>query len=217
MHEQQITARERVLKKVRKALIQKDAESTLPPPQTDLDKDVFVKQGEDLAIVFAQEFITNNGHFEFCEDEEAFLFHFKQIIQKSWKNIVCYEPELGGLLKQGGIPFSDINPDMATLEVGVTGCDALVARTGSVIVTARKNHSRMISVFPGVHVVVAYMHQLDYDLKDSFARLKKIYEGALPSMTSIISGPSRTADIEKTLVLGAHGPKELYVFLIDEQ
>ena len=54
------------------------------------------------------------------------------------------------------------------------------------------------------------------DLKDGFNRLKEKYGQKLPSMISTITGPSRTADIEKTLVLGAHGPKELYVFLIDD-
>ncbi|MOA49007.1 Lactate utilization protein C [compost metagenome] len=54
------------------------------------------------------------------------------------------------------------------------------------------------------------------DLKDAFALLKEKYEEHLPSNITVISGPSRTADIEKTLVLGAHGPKEFYVFLIDD-
>jgi L-lactate dehydrogenase complex protein LldG len=54
------------------------------------------------------------------------------------------------------------------------------------------------------------------DLKDSFSLIKKKYGTNLPSMLSVITGPSRTADIEKTLVLGAHGPKDLYVFLLDD-
>ena len=53
------------------------------------------------------------------------------------------------------------------------------------------------------------------DLKDGFKRLKNKYGQNLPSMVCNITGPSRTADIEKTLVLGAHGPKELIVFLIE--
>jgi L-lactate dehydrogenase complex protein LldG len=64
--------------------------------------------------------------------------------------------------------------------------------------------------------VLAYTSQLVLDLNDGFNRLKKQCGNSLPSMVSTITGPSRTADIEKTLVLGAHGPKELFVFLIDD-
>ena len=55
------------------------------------------------------------------------------------------------------------------------------------------------------------------DLKDAFKIMKDKYENNLPSMISTITGPSRTADIEKTLVLGAHGPREIFVLLIDDQ
>ena len=54
------------------------------------------------------------------------------------------------------------------------------------------------------------------DIKDGFKLLKNKYGNRLPSMISNVTGPSRTADIEKTLVLGAHGPKELFVFLLDD-
>jgi L-lactate dehydrogenase complex protein LldG len=63
--------------------------------------------------------------------------------------------------------------------------------------------------------VIAYTSQLVLDLKDGFKLLKEKYPENMPSMVSNITGPSRTADIEKTLVLGAHGPKELYVFLLE--
>jgi L-lactate dehydrogenase complex protein LldG len=55
-----------------------------------------------------------------------------------------------------------------------------------------------------------------FDLKDGISKMKEKYPGQLPSMISFASGPSRTADIEKTLVVGVHGPKEVYVFLLDE-
>ena len=75
---------------------------------------------------------------------------------------------------------------------------------------------RRLSIFPHHHIVIARTSQLVLDLKDGFQLLKKKYGNQIPSMISNITGPSRTADIEKTLVLGAHGPKELFVFLIDD-
>ena len=74
----------------------------------------------------------------------------------------------------------------------------------------------MLSIFPHHHIVIARTRQLVLDLKDGFQLLKNKYGNQIPSMISTITGPSRTADIEKTLVLGAHGPKELFVFLVDD-
>jgi L-lactate dehydrogenase complex protein LldG len=75
---------------------------------------------------------------------------------------------------------------------------------------------RRLSIFPHHHIVIARTGQLVLDLKDAFKLINNNYGDQLPSMISTITGPSRTADIEKTLVLGAHGPKELFVFLIDD-
>ncbi|MBM3403930.1 MAG: hypothetical protein FJY10_03470, partial [Bacteroidetes bacterium] len=75
---------------------------------------------------------------------------------------------------------------------------------------------RRIFVYPPTHIVVAYASQLVPDIRQALQKIKKKYRSEMPSMISLISGPSRTADIEKTLVMGAHGPKELYVFLIDD-
>jgi L-lactate dehydrogenase complex protein LldG len=75
---------------------------------------------------------------------------------------------------------------------------------------------RRLSIYPHQHIVIAYTSQLVLDLKDAFKIIKEKYGNQLPSMISTITGPSRTADIEKTLVLGAHGPKEFYVFLLDD-
>ena len=70
-------------------------------------------------------------------------------------------------------------------------------------------------MYPETHVVIAYVHQLVDDLKDAFEALQARYQGKLPSMISVVTGPSRTADIEKTLVMGAHGPRELFLILVE--
>jgi len=73
-----------------------------------------------------------------------------------------------------------------------------------------------MSVFPEIHLVVGYTSQLVPDLKQALQKIKKKYQDNYPSVISVVTGPSRTADIEKTLVMGAHGPKELYIFLIED-
>jgi L-lactate dehydrogenase complex protein LldG len=99
------------------------------------------------------------------------------------------------------------------MQAGITGCEFLVARTGSVVISSALPSGRQMNVFPPIHIVLAHVSQLvDYP-EDAFVAIQNKYGEDLPSIISTITGPSRTADIEKTLVLGAHGPKEFIVFL----
>lgn len=100
---------------------------------------------------------------------------------------------------------------LETCDVGITECDALIAQTGSVLVTSRSAGGRALSVLPSHHVVLARREELVPDLPAAFALLRERYAGDYPSMISFITGPSRTGDIERILVLGAHGPKQLTV------
>ena len=96
-------------------------------------------------------------------------------------------------------------------DAGITECDALVAQTGSVVVNSRNAGGRALSVLPPHHVVLARREQMVGDLTAAFALIKRRYGTDYPSMISFITGPSRTGDIERILVLGAHGPKQLTV------
>ncbi|HEY5345884.1 MAG TPA: lactate utilization protein [Verrucomicrobiae bacterium] len=97
-------------------------------------------------------------------------------------------------------------------DAGISECDALIAQTGSVVVTNRSAGGRALSVLPPHHVVLARREQLLADLPAAFAMLQQKYAANYPSMISFITGPSRTGDIERILVLGAHGPKKLTIF-----
>ena len=104
--------------------------------------------------------------------------------------------------------------DMEKCDAGITVCDALIAQTGSVLVTSRSAGGRALSVLPPHHVVIARREQLVADLTAAFALVKAKYAPEYPSMISFITGPSRTGDIERILVLGAHGPKKLTIFCV---
>jgi len=104
--------------------------------------------------------------------------------------------------------------EMEKCDAGITECDALVAQTGSVLATSRSAGGRALSVLPPHHVVLAKREQLLRDLPAAFQLLKDKYGPDYPSMMSFITGPSRTGDIERILVLGAHGPKKLTIFCI---
>jgi L-lactate dehydrogenase complex protein LldG len=102
--------------------------------------------------------------------------------------------------------------DLEVCDAGITECDALVAQTGGVLVTNRSAGGRALSVLPAHHVVLARVDQLVPDLPEAFALLKRKYSAKYPSFISFITGPSRTSDIERILVLGAHGPRKLTIF-----
>jgi L-lactate dehydrogenase complex protein LldG len=89
-----------------------------------------------------------------------------------------------------------------------------VAQTGSILVSSSSCGGRALSILPHVHVVVVSLDQIVATLGDALDLMRSRYAGRLPSMLSFITGPSRTGDIERILVLGAHGPKELIVILV---
>lgn len=105
--------------------------------------------------------------------------------------------------------------ELERAEAAVTECEALVAQTGSILVTAATCGGRALSVLAPHHVVLARVGQVVPDLTAAYARLVERYGMALPSSLSLITGPSRTGDIERILVLGAHGPARLTVVLSD--
>lgn len=104
--------------------------------------------------------------------------------------------------------------DLEVCDAGITECDALIAQTGSVLVTSRSAGGRALSVLPPHHVVLGRRDQLLPDLTAAFELLQRIYADNYPSFISFITGPSRTGDIERILVLGAHGPKKLTIICI---
>ncbi len=138
-----------------------------------------------------------------------------------WRRIAAHHHEgLDAVLATLSLPvlFTDQDYDRTELEqcdAGLTTCDALIAQTGSVLVTSQSSGGRVLSVLPPHHVVLATSDQLVSDLAAAFARLRMKYGTTFPSLISFITGPSRTGDIERILVLGAHGPKRLTVILVE--
>jgi L-lactate dehydrogenase complex protein LldG len=103
---------------------------------------------------------------------------------------------------------------LAEYDISITTTDYLVARTGSIVLNSLQHGGRRLSVLPPIHIVIARTNQIIESLDKIFTNE---YSSENWSYTTIISGPSRTSDIEKQLVLGAHGPKRLIVILIENQ
>ncbi len=206
------TTKEKILKKVRKALIEKSVKGI----NVDFDSDIYQKPEEPLEIIFAQQFTKLNGKFIYCQDEKELAENLSSLIaENQWERVFCFEKSAKEILKKTKIGFSENEKDIKHANVGISLCEYLAARTGSVLVSSKQSSGRRLPAFANYHIVIAYSSQLVYTIKEALTGIKKKYGANLPSMIVNISGPSRTADIEKTLVQGAHGPKEIYVFLVD--
>ncbi len=206
--------KEKVLKRVRQALMQKTENRF---PKLDFDSALYAVSDAPLELQFALELIKVNGKFIYCADETEFCSNLKLLLNSvDIGKIFCNNEALCLHLTNMQIPHLTMKDELVNSDTTITDCEALVARTGSVIVSSRQSSGRRASVFPDHHIVVARSSQVVADLKDALQLMKVRYQDQLPSMITAITGPSRTADIEKTLVQGAHGAKEIYVFLIDE-
>ena len=209
-----VTSREKILKKIRKALTNKSSRELA---DVDLESEIFVSSDEPLEIQFAQNLTSLNGKFVFCENENEFIENFSFFVKdNNWQNVFCLEPQIKDILKKGKIKFSDKKEQFLETDIGLTFCECLIARTGSVVITSKQASGRKLPVYSNIHIVVAYTSQLVNTIKDGLKFIRSKYGIQIPSMITTISGPSKTADIEKTLVQGAHGPKEIFVFLIDD-
>ncbi|HLT86911.1 MAG TPA: LUD domain-containing protein [Sphingobacterium sp.] len=208
------TAKERMLKKIRQALLQKREN-----PHADFeDSPLYKDEEEPLDVTFARELTQVGGNFVYCDGEISLIENLILLAEKlQIKKILGWELEIQKLLGQYGFPIYTTDQQLDVADAGITTCEALIARNGSIMVSNANEAGRRLSIYPPIHIVVAKASQLVMDIKHGLQRVKEKYGDKLPSMISTITGPSRTADIEKMLVLGAHGPKELYVFLIEDR
>ena len=198
-------AKENILKRIRQAL---SNPVPLPFPQSEGTNSVFHPPADSLDVVFAQEFINMQGKFAFCINEDEMQQQLQQLItEKQWTKIYCNTDKWNA-------KFSN-TINLAGCDASITGCEFLVARTGTIVMSAAQQSGRTVSVYAPVHICIAYTNQLVYDVKDALQKIKEKYNGNIPSLITFATGPSRTADIEKTLVTGVHGPKEVYCFLVE--
>jgi L-lactate dehydrogenase complex protein LldG len=176
---------------------------------------------DERVALFAQNSTELRSDFKLLPSQAELLAELKKLAgTEGWPQVASHK----GLLTDAacralGLPvlWTDAPFDKNDLEkcpASLTECDALVAQTGSVLVTSRSAGGRALTVLPPHHVVLARREQLIRGLPEAFALLKSKYGAGYPSLISFITGPSRTGDIERILVLGAHGPKKLTILCL---
>ena len=232
-----MNSRELILSKIRRALQVPAPKRHVPTPAPTTEKYArglpMVRQearawlppagetGDEQMALFAAQCADLRAEFWLCRDEAELQARLSALSQEcGWAKIAAHP---GGLTEAAsaalGLPtlMTHRGYDVAALEqcgAALTECDALVAQTGSVLVTSRSAGGRTLSALAPHHVVLARRDQLVPDLTAAFALLAEQYGADYPSLLSLITGPSRTGDIERILVLGAHGPKRLSIFCV---
>lgn len=179
-----------------------------------IDSEIYKPIEGSLAECFAAEMTAIGSRCHLCETEKELFDKLSDFIaEKGLKNVYCAEEFITKNLDSTAINAGE----MHEIDAAITDCEALVARTGSVLVSAAGKAGRQMNIFPPIHIIEARETQLFPYLSDAIRAVQAKYGENLPSFISTITGASRTADIEKTLVMGAHGPKEIHVFLIKSQ
>jgi len=205
-------AKENILKRIRQALINP---TPVPFPQSEGISNVYNAATQENEIEFAENFGRIQGRFLYCANTEELIRQLKDLVSlQAWAQVFCRESGLLPFLQE---PLKGllINDDLPDADVSITGCEALIARTGSILMSSGQESGRLVSVYAPVHICIAWTHQLVYDIREALELLMEKYKNKIPSFITLATGPSRTADIEKTLVVGVHGPKEVYVFLVE--
>ncbi len=235
------TAKEEILGDIRRALHGEGKAGALrgvPVPASrhldrlvfEIKKDCEQRRGE-LIGQFESELARVGGRFHRATTVESAFYYIEQVVAvRQAKTIVAWETQviddidLAGKLKKSGVGVltettdRGFIPTAAVSDVGVSGVDYALADTGTLVLLARKGQARSISLLPPVHIAVMKPEQLLSGLSDLFPILRGEAEAEgtdLSSAITFITGPSRTADIELTLVVGVHGPQQLHVILLD--
>jgi len=207
-------AKENILKRIRQALVNP---TPVPFPQSEGNSSVYIPPSQENEIEFAENFGRISGRFIYCANSVEMVSQLQQLISaQAWAQVFCRESRLLAILQE---PLKGllIANDLPEADVSITGCEALIARTGSILMSSAQESGRTVSVYAPVHICIAYTDQLVFDIRDGLEMLSEKYKDKIPSFITLATGPSRTADIEKTLVVGVHGPKDVYVFLVEAQ
>ena len=173
--------------------------------------------------MFCERLESVGGHCTVVHDEVEAARALTQIILELQsrvpaKRIALSDAPLVAELARGlPIEESRVCPPVSELfsyDVGVTMAQAAIAETGTLVLESEKERHRLVSLLPPVHVAIVRSDDICLTIGDALKQLRRRKEEMSRAIT-FITGPSRTADIELTLTVGVHGPKELYVIVLD--
>jgi L-lactate dehydrogenase complex protein LldG len=185
--------------------------------------------GPDPVGRFVREWSAAGGHAHVVTGDDAAVAQVLEVVRRNearrvllGRGAVLDRLGLDPRLRAAGMQVTDLDaggaatprPELFAADVGISAVQFLVAETGTLVLASGAGQPRSLSLLPPVHVAVAERSQVLPDLFDLFARLPP---GGLPSALTLVTGPSKTGDIELRLVTGVHGPGTVHVVLIDDR
>jgi L-lactate dehydrogenase complex protein LldG len=185
-------------------------------------------QRDGLIAGFEAMLTRAGGYFTIANDAQAVVEGIAEIASTArttkavgWHSPVLEQLGVGARLAESGIELITDSADKAAFireaaeaSIGITAVDYALADSGTLCLLADKHQPRTASLLPPVHVAILRPEQILRGLDDLFALLPAGRD--LSSAVTLITGPSRTADIELTLVVGVHGPQQLHVILAND-
>ena len=211
-----------VMQRVRRALGRSAPMKTVPVPPS-LDEPIIRLVHSDIGLpeLFQKQATDMKMLVEMVRVDEVIERVAQFLIEKKCKSAMLSDTpllrSLGALkaFRSAGIDarsWSDMTADQSyDIDAGVTEADYAVAETGTLVIRHRPEHGRLLSLVPFVHVAIIEPKIILPDLLDLFERLARDGTG---SGVTLISGPSKTADIEMTTVTGVHGPNIVKAFVL---
>jgi len=210
------SSKEKILQRIKEGIKKAQFKSIEEPVLS--NKEIFVTPEKPLIEIFEEELTKISGQFIFCETKNDLVTKLKNLgVEKKLE--LCYSPDkqFADIVKEAGLTIIENFERAEEINSGISACEFLVARYGSVMVSSALAGARRIFSFPEIHIVIALKSQLVLEIEEALDGIQKKYGDDFPSQITNITGPSRTADIEKTLILGAHGPKQLIVMVLNEE
>ncbi|MPM09471.1 Lactate utilization protein C [bioreactor metagenome] len=206
-----IELREKVLKRIRNALINK---TELNAEQMNVEVAAFKPFQQALPFEFAKNFTEAGGFFYYSENRQELKIAINTLLkEKEYMSVYCSNDDLSGLINTGVTAVMTELDDLPATPVVITECEFLCARTGTILLSSFLSCGRRGIATNDALIVVARLDQILPDISDAIQAVTEKYSDEFPSQLTFVTGPSRTADIEKQIVMGAHGSKEVYVFL----
>jgi L-lactate utilization protein LutC len=220
------TTREQMLQRIRDGVLEGNRAGGNPPSIPERGQVGYQGAGADPLARFRETFAAGGGQLHVVDDHAgAVMFVLDLVRSRSIRRLLLGHGEVLDAvpivepLRAAGIEIVDVmaeREEWFRADMGLSGVDYLIAETGSVVLASRREQPRSLSLLPPLHIAVAERRQLLPDLFDLFSSIAPRSED-LPACLSVITGPSKTGDIELRLVTGVHGPGEIHVVLIESE
>jgi len=220
----QTDARAEILQSIRSRLAESAALNPRRSPTLPLAATVpFVSDERSLVETFKQQLESVGGHCIVVSDESELTTALKHVVGEIEANgletrrvALSDSPLLGVIMRdleaQGHeIAVTPSASDLFQFDVGITSAQAAIAETGTLVFEQARERNRLVSLLPPVHIAIVNAGDICATMSEAITRARN--ESDTSSAITFITGPSRTADIELTLTIGVHGPKELYVIV----